>query len=404
MIEEADAVVIGAGAFGTSVAFHLAQRGVGRVALLDKDAVASQTSPRAAGLTSQVRTTDVMTRRAMMSVQAIARFTAETGEPLAFYQPGSLKIARTPEHEEQLHAEVARGRDLGLEIGFVSPAEAHRLMPFLEPVGIRAVTYSPSDLYLEPVQLPLGYARAAAQLGATVLPHTAVTGFLLRDGEITGVQTEHGPIRTPVVVDAAGAWTRLVGEMAGVRIPLVPTRHQLLITESLDGVTEMQPITRIIDVNVYVRPEQGGLMLGGYEPDPVQYGAGALPREFQISDLPLDIDVLRRLADGVAEQFPIFQRCAVRSHRGGLPTMTADGQHVVGPVPGVRGLFIASGCCVGGLSISPAVGQVLAEWIVTGDAPMDLSLLAPDRFGPEYATEERLAEACRWRYAHHYSA
>src|SRR5258707_11935822 len=105
MIEEADAVVIGAGAFGTSVAFHLVRRGVRRVALLDKDDVASQTSPRAAGLTSQVRTTDTMTRLAMMSVQAIARFIEETGEPLIFYQPGSLKIARTPEHEEQLRAE-----------------------------------------------------------------------------------------------------------------------------------------------------------------------------------------------------------------------------------------------------------------------------------------------------------
>jgi glycine/D-amino acid oxidase-like deaminating enzyme len=404
MIEEADAIVIGAGAFGTSVAFHLVRRGLRRVALLDKDAVASQTSPRAAGLTSQVRTTDTMTRLAMMSVRAIARFTEETGEPLVFYQPGSLKIARTPEHAEQLRAEVERGRRIGLEIGIVSPAEAHRLMPFLEPVGIQAVTYSPSDLYLEPVQLPLGYARAAERLGATVLPQTPVTGFVLRDGGIAGVQTARGPIRAPVVVDAAGAWTRLIGEMAGARIPLVPTRHQLLITEPLAGVTAMQPITRIIDVNVYVRPEQGGLMLGGYEPDPVQYGARDLRADFQISDLALDIGVLRRLADGVAEQFPIFQRSAVRSHRGGLPTMTADGQHIVGPVAGVRGLFVAGGCCVGGLSISPAVGEVLAEWIVTGDAPMDLSLLAPDRFGPEYASEERLKAACRWQYAHHYSA
>src|SRR5262249_38054276 len=181
---------------------------------------------------------------------------------------------------------------------------------------------------------------------------------------------------------AAGAWTRLIGEMAGGRIPPVPTRPQLLITAPLAGGTGMQPITRIIDAKVYVRPEQGGLRLGGYDPDPVHDRAGDLPANFQITELALDVGVLRGLADGVAEQFPIFQRCAVRSHRGGLPTMTVDGQHIVGPVPGVRGLFVAGGCCVGGLSISPAVGAGVAGWGGTGRAPRGLSLLAPGAVAP----------------------
>jgi glycine/D-amino acid oxidase-like deaminating enzyme len=404
MINNAQAVVIGAGALGSSVAFHLAKAGWRQVALVDRHELASQTSPRAAGLTAQVRATDLMTRLAVMAVKKIVRFEAETGESLTYYQSGSMKIARTPDHEQQLRDEVTRGRRLGIDIDFVSVDEARRKTPFLQTTGIRAITYTPSDLYLEPVQIPAGYARAAARLGATLLPNTTVTAIRMRDGEVQGVITDKGDIRAPVVVDAAGAWIRLVGDFAHARVPVVPTRHQLLVSEPISGVAPTQPIVRIIDSNVYLRPEKGGLMLGGYERDPVQYDMRQLPPGFDIKDLPLDIGVLRRLADAVVEQFPVLRELTVREHRGGLPTMTADGEHMVGPIGSIRGLYLAGGCCVGGLSISPAVGELLAQWIVDGKPPMDLGLMAPDRFKSAYDVEETLRAACRRRYAHHYWA
>ena len=128
----------------------------------------------------------------------------------------------------------------------------------------------------------------------------------------------------------------------------------------------------------------------------------ALPADFQIQDLALDVDVLRGLAERVADQFPIFGQAPIRVHRGGLPTMTPDGRPLVGPAPGLRGLFIAGGCCVGGLSIAPAVGAALAEWIVHGRPSLDLGLLAPERFDSEYRSEERLRERCQYVYAHYY--
>src|SRR5260221_4328229 len=402
MISAAEVVVIGSGALGSSVAFHLAKGGKRNVALLDKHEIASQTSLRAAGLTSQVRRSELMTKIAMMSVKKIENFHRETGEPLVYYQPGALKIARTPAHEEQLKAEVERGRGFGLGLEFISLAEAKRKMPFLETKGIRAVTYSPTDLYLEPGQIPLGYARAAEKLGATMLPHTMVTGISVRNDEIVSVLTNKGEIETSVVVDAAGAWARFVGSLAGAHIAMIPTRHQLLITEPIPGVTPDQPITRIIDANVYVRPAEGGLMLGGYEQHPLQYDMRDLPPDFQIKDMPLDIDVLRRLADAVVEQFPVFRELKLREHRGGLPTMTADGTPTVGPVPDINGLFVVGGCCVGGLSISPAIGELMAAWIVTGEAPMDLSPLGPGRPSSDIQPEELLKDICRVEYAHHY--
>jgi 4-methylaminobutanoate oxidase (formaldehyde-forming) len=210
------------------------------------------------------------------------------------------------------------------------------------------------------------------------------------------------------VVDAGGAWLRAVAALSGATVKLVPTRHQLLITEPIEGVDAMQPITRIIDVNVYVRPDEGGLMLGGYEQTPLQYDGRDLPARFDIDEMPLDLDVLRGFADAVREQLPVLQRAfqagpravKLRVHRGGLPTMTADGEHTVGPVPGVRGLYVAGGCCVGGLSISPAIGEALAAWICDGTPPMDLSPLAPGREGA--LDEVALKAACRLQYAHHY--
>jgi 4-methylaminobutanoate oxidase (formaldehyde-forming) len=403
MITTAGVVVIGSGAFGASLAYHLAAMGQRDVALLDRFEIASQTSPRAAGLTQQIRPTEGMTRLAMLAVEKITRFAEETGEPMVYHQSGSVKIARTERDGRQIRAELAAGKARGLEMRPIAADDLAALTPFAKPVDVRAMWFTPSDLYLEPVQIPRGYASAAARLGVSVLPSTPVTE-ILRDGDaVAGVATPQGRITAPLVVDAAGAWARAIAEEAGIRIPVVPMRHQLMITEPIAGVAPEQPICRVIDANVYVRPERGGLMLGGYEASPQPCDPRQFPAGFQIEDLPLDLGVLRGLAAGVRDVFPVFHGAAVREHRGGLPTITADGKHIVGQVPGLRGFYTASGCCVGGLSISPAIGQCLAELILTGTPALQLDELAITRFGPEVADDDALREAAIDLYAHQYS-
>ena len=403
MIDATDIVVIGSGSLGSSTAFHLTKAGR-QVALLDKNAIASQTSPRAAGLSSHVRATSGLTRLVKRSVEKIMRFTEETGQPMEVYQPGSLKIARLPAHVQQLLEDVERGKAEGVPIDLISFDQAHELMPFFQPKGCLAVTWSRKDIYLEPMQVPLGYARAAETLGACVLPNTEVTGIVVEAGQVDRVLTSQGEIHCNVVVDAAGAWSRLVAGEAGAALGLVPTRHQLMITEPIEGVRPDQPIARVIDCNVYIRPDHGGLMLGGYESDPLMMDMLAAGRRFTIADLPLDIDVLRRLADKVRDQFPIFQdpKIRIREHRGGLPTMTPDGTYVVGPMPGVEGTFVISGCCVGGLTISPALGEALADWIITGVPSADIEPLSPARAALRPDSQARLEQLCRERYRHHY--
>jgi 4-methylaminobutanoate oxidase (formaldehyde-forming) len=400
---KADAVVIGAGAFGACVAYHLARCGQ-QVVLLDAHDVASQTSPRAAGLTQQIRTDGLMTNLAMRSVRQITQFSAESRETLVYHQYGSIKLALTKEFAGQIHEEVQRGQQQGLDIDLISYRQAQRLAPFLQPDRALAIWYTASDLYLEPGDLPRAYIRAAQRLGVTVLPHTPATAIGTSAGRVERVVTAQGTIETPVVVDTAGAWTRVVGAMAGINVPLAPTRHQLYITQPLPGIAVEQPIVRVLDYNVYVRPERGGLMLGGYEPDPLQLDGQSLPSTFEIKDLALDITPLRRLTELVYDEFPQLRNAEIALLRGGLPTMTPDGRHIVDQVPGVAGFFVASGCCVGGLSIAPAVGAVLAEWVVEGAAPLDLAPLRLDRFGALAQNEERLRAACLWRYAHHYSS
>ncbi len=405
MIASADVVVVGSGAFGASAAYHLARRGV-RVTVLERAGLASQTSPRAAGLSSQVRATPALTRLAQRAVAKLAAFTGETGQPLRFTQSGALKIARTERDAEQLARGVARGGVAGVPIDFVSVAEARRRLPILGERGIVAVTWSPTDCNVEPSELPLGYCRAAEKLGAVLLPHTPATGFEIGPRGVEGVRTLRGTIATRVVVDAAGAWARLVAAGLGGSLPVVPTRHQLLITEPIRGVSPEFPIARVIDANVYVRHERGGLMLGGYEPDPVQLDAAALPPSFDMAELPLDIQVLWRLAKSVSEQFPIFQDPTIRvaEHRGGLPTLTTDDRYLVGPLPGVAGAWVMSGCCVGGLSISPALGEAIAEWILDGAPALDLSEISTARFAGRDPEETELRERCRQAYATHYRA
>ena len=396
-MRSADVVVVGSGAFGASVAYHLAKLGA-RVAVLERAALASQTSPRAAGLTSQVRATPALTKLAQRAVVKLAAFTDETGEPLRFTQSGALKIARTDQDAEQLAREVKRGADVGVPIELVSVADAQRRFPLLGARGIVAVTWSPTDCNVEPSELPIGYCRAAERLGAVLMPHTPAMGFEMGPDGVEGVHTPEGTIATGNVVDAAGAWARLIATELGGSLPVVPTRHQLLITEPIPGVTPDFPIARVIDANVYVRHERGGLMLGGYEPDPLQ--VDALPDD--IAALPLDIEVLWRLARSVSDQFPIFQDPTIRvaEHRGGLPMLSMDDRYVAGPLPGVPGAWVMSGCCVGGLSISPALGEALAEWIVDGTPKLDCSDITPARFRD--VDEAALRERCRHAYATHY--
>jgi glycine/D-amino acid oxidase-like deaminating enzyme len=404
MISKADVVVIGSGGLGSATAYYLAKRGRLSVALLDKHDIGSQTSPRAAGMVSCVRKSDLMVKLIKDACRKIERFTEETGQPLDWVHSGSLKIARRPQDADVIAADLERGKRMGLDVEQISPDAACRLNPFLKPTGIIAALRIGDDRYFDPAQVAVGFARAAQAHGAILLPKTDVTEVTTEGETVTGVQTTRGPLQASVVVDAAGAWTRQVAEASDIRIPLVPTRQQLIVTEALEGARADLPMVRIMDAAVYIRPCQGGFLWGVYEEDPRFFDMKVLDRDFDVKDVPLDSEVLRRAAQEVKAQLPFLQTATTREFRGGIPTMTADGHHILGPVPAVKGFFFASGCNVAGLSISPTIGEALAAWIVDGLPPVDLSPMSPSRFSEKNWSEEQLKREAAWQYRHFYGA
>jgi glycine/D-amino acid oxidase-like deaminating enzyme len=252
----------------------------------------------------------------------IEAFTEETGPPLDWVHSGSLKIARRPQDAEVIKDDFERGRRMRLDVELISPELASRLNPFLKPTGVVAAMRIGDDRDFDPAQVAVGYARAAAGRGATLLPKTDVLAVNINAGRVTGVTTAKGTIEGPIVVDAAGAWTRQVADASGMRVPLVPTRQELIVTEPLDGAHANLPMVRIMDAAVYMRSCQSGLLWGVYEETPRFFDMQSLGANFDIKDMPLDIEVLRSAAADVKDQLPILQTAQVREFRGGIPTMT----------------------------------------------------------------------------------
>ncbi len=404
MLKQADAVVIGSGGLGAATAFNLAALGMRNVALVDQHEIGSQTSPRAAGMVSCLRKGGFMIELIKLAAKKIPHFTEETGQPLDWVHSGSLKIARRPEDARVLAEDLERGRAYGLDVEAVSPQEAHRLNPFLQPDGIAGALRIGDDMYFNPAQVAVGFARGAASRGATLVPNTRVTRVVIESGQVKAVETSNGTVSTPVVVDAAGAWSRQVAESSGIRIPLVPTAQQLFVTEPLAGARSDLPMVRIMDAAVYMRPCEGGFLWGVYEEKPTFFDMASLGPQFQVKDMPLDGGLLRRYAEDVKRQLPVLLEARVKEHRGGIPTMTADGQHIIGPAPAACGFYFASGCNVAGLSISPALGEALAKWIMNGKPPIDLQPLSIERFAGSAWNEDELRENAGWQYRHFYGA
>jgi len=398
-----DAVVVGAGALGTATAYHLAREGQ-RVALLDRGATVSETSPRAAGMGMQIQADEALSPIARLGIEKLMAFEEETGQPLEVFQPGSIKVARTPGDEAQLHAEVSRGRSMGVEVSLVSPEEAKGLAPWFSPAGARAMWFAPHDIYLEPGDLPRAYVRALESAGSTIREGAEVVRIGLEDGRARYVElADAEQIEAAAIVLAAGAWTLRLTEALGILLPMWPIRHELLITTPLDGVTNAQPVVRIMDSKCYVRPCRGGLMFGAYEPDPLQPNPGEWSPDYRVADMPLDLAPLRARMDEVAAEFPSLPGAPVAELRGGLPNMTPDGHFLVGPVGELDGLWVIGGDNVGGLSTSPALGAHLARWIASGERHDDLLPFEPTRFGDRFSDHAELRRACLSTYVDKYS-
>jgi glycine/D-amino acid oxidase-like deaminating enzyme len=400
---DADVVVIGAGALGLSTALHCAIAGRS-VVVVERDTAGSQASGRAAGLFKSVQADELRTQIARRSITMALTFGDWAGVPLDVAHSGSFLVARTDAHTEYLRTEQRQSSGWGVDVRLADAGALGERVSYYRASGGEMALWCPEDIYIaEPIDLVRAYALASLQHGAEIVEGEAVTAITFSAGRVAGVETTSRTITAPTVVDAAGAWTRQVADLlrglsdgsgAGQRIAVTPVRHQLLITEPTTAVAAADPIVRVVDAAVYLRPAHGGLMLGGFE-------AGPLPVDPPptTDDVPLDLGILQDMAALVEREVPAAT-AGLAEHRAGLFTMSPDGRFVIGPVSDTPGLWVASGCNGSGFSSSPALGEALAHQITGTAGPIGIETLSPARFGA--LTDEALVRDGVWQYEHYY--
>jgi 4-methylaminobutanoate oxidase (formaldehyde-forming) len=402
-VREAAVVVVGGGIWGCAIAYALARRGVADVVVLERRELACGNTPQAAGLVGQLRSSELMVRSIRRVVRQLEEWAGEHGEECGFRQVGSLKLALTEPRARELTEQVTQASTWGLEVELISPQAARARVPFLDVDAVRAAAWIPGDGYVEPYTLAMAIARAARALGVRFETGRAVTAITAERGTVRGVATPAGPVAAPRVVVAAGPWVERVAAMVGLAVDTVPLRHQHWTTAPMDSVPRDLPVVRVPDASVYVRPEVGGLMLGGFEARPKAFSMADLPPTFEIEHTEKDLGALDELAAGLTDVFPDLGRAPVLKGCAGLPTFTPDGNYLVGAVPTIPGLYLAAGCNAIGIAGALLIGEWVGELMLDGRTRDETAAHALTRFGTRYGERRHLREACESIYGNFYS-
>ena len=374
---DAEVTIVGGGTIGAAVLYHLAEAGHRDLQLIEAGQLAGATSGQAAGLVGQVRTGVDRTRLAMASVELFSRLQTESPWPIDWRQTGSIRIATTEARVVEFARMVAVAESAGLEVELLDHAGLAQRFPILERPGVLAALWCPTDGYLQPNSLTTAYAQAAREMGANVVTGTKVLDVAVRDGVVTGLETDQGRFHTETVINAAGPWAWQVAQMVGLDLPIVPVRHEYFISEPVAGWHADLPVLRLPDSRLYVRAELSSVLCGGWEATALSLD----PRERGAVDVrpSPDWEVLSSFADALEPFVPGVTTVGIRETFRGWPTFTPDGCFVVGPVPGLRGFVMAAGCNAHGVSGSAGLAQHVVESLGPAPSPYVRSL-SPARF------------------------
>jgi len=389
--------VIGGGIAGVSCAYHLAEAGVDDVVLLEKGELTSGSTHHAAGLVTQFNPSPTMMR--------FRRYSVQLYRELGVFEPvGSLRIASSHESLLELRRGISRARAIGLDAELVGPEEARDLLPQITDRSLHGAVWMPGDGYVDPHIATHALAAAARALGAEIRTHTLVTGVETREGRVVAVVTEHGRIETETVVNAAGMWAPQVAAMVGSFVCSIPVDHQHVALHAVEGyeLPRDTPCFRDTDNIVYGKAESGGVLFGGYEPNPVSRWEDGVPWEHGARALPADHARFEQLMAGAARRFPFLDDAGVIALVCHPDAMTPDGNPLLGPVPGVRGFWLAAGLSLNGFGGAGGLGKALAELVVSGAAEVDVQPYRPWRFGGPYREPDFAAAAAREVYKYYY--
>ena len=399
----AQIVVIGGGIIGCSTAYHLARDHKADVILLEQGKLTSGSTWHAAGLVGQLRSSASITRVLKYSVELYKGLEAETGLATGWKMTGCLRLATNQDRWTEYKRLATTAKSFGMDMQLVSPEEVKRMWPLMDTSDLVGASWLPTDGQASPSDITQSLAKGARMHGAKLFENARVTGFEMKDGRILKVKTDQGDISCDKVVNCAGQWARQVGAMAGINVPLQPVKHQYIITEKLPGLATDAPTLRDPDRRTYFKEEVGGLVMGGYEPNPQGWTTGDVPNDWEFRLFDDDYDHFEQHMVQAIERVPGLADVGVKQMINGPESFTPDGNFVLGAAPECANMFVGAGFNAFGIASGGGAGWVLAQWVVDGEAPLDLWVVDIRRFSGLHRDRQWVSDRTLEAYGKHYT-
>ncbi len=405
----ARAVIIGGGIAGCSVAYHLVKQGWSDVVLLEANQLTGGTTWHAAGLIAQLRATKNMTRLAKYSQELYGELEAETEVATGFRRCGSITVALTEERKEEIYRQASMARAFGVEVEEISAAEVKQRYAYLNTDDVTGAVYLPKDGQGDPGNIALALAKGARLKGAQIIEGVRVTSIQKSNGRVTGVSwsqgEDQGEIAADYVVNCGGMWGHQIGRMAGVAVPLHACEHFYIVTEAIEGLTQL-PVLRVPDECAYYKEDAGKILLGAFEPVSKPWGMNGIPDDFCFDQLPEDFEHFEPILEKAVNRFPTLAETGIHTFFNGPESFTPDDAYHLGEAPNLKNFFVCAGFNSIGIQSSGGAGMALAHWMEHGHPPFDVSDVDIRRMQPFQANKtylfERSKETLGLLYADHF--
>jgi len=394
-------VIVGGGAIGCSIAYHLAKRRVHDVVLLERLQLTHGATWHAAGLVGQLRSSSNLTKLMRYSAELYARLEAETGQATGWHGVGSLRLASSPDRWRELKRSATMAKGFGFNVDLVTPEEAQRRFPLIQLEGVVGAAWIEGDGYVDPASLTAAYAAGARAGGVRIHQSVRVTGMERHGRRVARVITDQGAIDCDCVIDAAGMWAREVAAMVGTRVAACAVEHQYYVTEKTKAIPAGLPTLRDPDHNFYLKPEPGAFAVGGWEANTVPWGDDGIRADFGPELLASNFERFAPIAEAAAVRIPLLNEVGIRELINGPIPISADGEPIIGLSPSLDNFYL---CCgfTSGIAASGGAGWVMANWIVDGDPGMDLWPFDVRRFGAPQSVKRFMYERAVESYGRYY--
>ncbi|SHF22617.1 dimethylglycine dehydrogenase [Loktanella atrilutea] len=399
------ALVIGGGAVGTSIAYHLARAGWDDVMMLERDELTSGSTWHAAGLLPYFNMSFATTHIHDYSIRFYKTLEEETGLNAGFAVVGNLRMAQTDERMEEYQLYASTAETCGVPYVFMTPEEIKARWPLIRTEDLKGALYHNTDGYINPADVTMAMAKGARQRGVMIERRWQADAFhwtgeawevtatkMVEKGGNLVPSDEQIVITAEHVVTASGNHAQRTAKMLGIKIPAIPVEHQFIVMDRDPALVEYRkdnpehPVIRDADAQSYVREERGGWILGVYEKNaPARFEYG-VPDSFRADLFELDLDRIEDQYMAMNHRIPSAEDCGLKNDFNGPICYTPDGNPLVGPAPGLRNMWLAEGFSFG-ITAAGGTGYYLAQMMVDGEAEIDMASLDPKRYGPWMTTE-----------------